>query len=114
MYVAMNRFRVKPEAADNFEAVWLKRESYLHEMEGFMTFQLLRGSAKPDHVLFSSYTLWRTRQHFDAWTKSSQFSASHKRADSNAPSMIMGHPEFEGFDVIQQLEAHARQHETVR
>ncbi|MDT2022178.1 antibiotic biosynthesis monooxygenase [Methylocella sp. CPCC 101449] len=113
MFVAMNRFRVIPERANDFEATWLKRESYLHEMEGFMTFQLLRGAEKPDHVLFSSYTLWRTRQHFDAWVQSAQFAASHKRAGNSQPTII-GHPEFEGFDVIQQLEAHAKQPESVR
>jgi heme-degrading monooxygenase HmoA len=101
-YVAMNRFRVKPEAADDFEAMWLARESYLDQMQGFVSFQLLRGAPKEDHVLFSSYTLWATREDFDAWTKSSQFAASHKRA-TDRPPMTMGHPEFEGFDVMQSI-----------
>lgn len=104
MFVAMNRFRVRPESAEEFEQVWLSRESYLHEMKGFVTFHLLRGAAGGDHVLFSSYTLWETRADFEAWTRSAQFVASHKRA-ANGPSMTLGHPEFEGFDVIQSIDA---------
>jgi heme-degrading monooxygenase HmoA len=106
MYVAMNRFRVKPEAADDFEAMWLARESYLDQLNGFVSFQLLRGAPKEDHVLFSSYTLWASKQDFEAWTKSPQFAASHKRASSSdRPPMTMGHPEFEGFDVVQSIAA---------
>jgi heme-degrading monooxygenase HmoA len=102
MYVAMNRFRVKPEAAEEFEKMWLTRESFLDQMRGFVSFQLLRGPSKADHVLFSSYTLWETRDDFEAWTRSGQFAASHKRAEGRPP-MTMGHPEFEGFDVVQTV-----------
>ena len=104
MFVAMNRFRVRPDAADEFQDMWLKRESYLDQLDGFITFHMLRGPAKEDHVLFSSYTLWASRQAFEAWTRSPQFAASHKRA-ADRPPMTMGHPEFEGFDVVQTLEA---------
>ncbi|MEO1710087.1 MAG: antibiotic biosynthesis monooxygenase, partial [Pseudomonadota bacterium] len=51
MYVAMNRFKVTKETARDFEELWNKRESYLHELDGFEGFHLLRGPEKDDHIL---------------------------------------------------------------
>ena len=42
MYIAMNRFKVLKEAAKDFENVWFTRESYLHELPGFVAFQVLQ------------------------------------------------------------------------
>ena len=43
MYIAMNRFKVLKDAAKDFENVWFTRESYLHELPGFVAFHLLKG-----------------------------------------------------------------------
>ncbi|WP_112662767.1 antibiotic biosynthesis monooxygenase family protein [Microvirga flavescens] len=102
MFIAMNRFKVSTGAATEFEQIWLKRESYLHELEGFVEFHLLRGPAREDHVLYSSYTLWETKAHFEAWTQSEQFRVAHTRA-SAGPQLTLGHPEFEGFEVLQTI-----------
>lgn len=108
MYVAMNRFKVNKESTTQFEQVWLSRESFLHTLNGFKEFHLLRGPVKDDYALYSSYTLWQTYEDFVAWTQSDAFKTSHKRADNNKaqnPSMYLGHPEFEGFETIQTLYA---------
>jgi hypothetical protein len=36
MFIAMNRFKVVKESAEDFEQVWLGRDSHLGEMEGFV------------------------------------------------------------------------------
>ena len=102
MYIAMNRFKVPKEAAKDFEDIWLNREVYLHELEGFVEFHLLKGPERDDHVLYSSYTLWRTYGNFEAWTNSEQFRRSHAAAANRKP-LHMGHPEFEGFHVLQTV-----------
>jgi heme-degrading monooxygenase HmoA len=73
MFIAMNRFKVLKDCTQDFENVWFSRESYLHELPGFMAFHLLRGPEKEDHILYSSHTVWRSHADFEAWTKSEAF-----------------------------------------
>lgn len=104
MFIAMNRFKVLKDATEEFEQRWLSRESYLHELEGFVEFHMLRGPEREDHILYSSHTIWATKAHFEAWTRSEQFRTSHTRASTgNNKPLTLGHPEFEGFEVIQVI-----------
>lgn len=106
MYIAMNRFRVLKDQAKAFEQLWATRESYLHEMKGFVEFHLLKGPEKEDHHLYSSHTLWETYEDFLAWTKSEAFRKAHARAgNERTQPLTVGHPEFEGFHVIQEVKA---------
>ena len=102
MFIAMNRFKVQPGAEADFEQVWTGRDTHLHGVPGFVEFHLLRGPAGDDHVLYSSHTIWRSREDFEAWTRSDAFRAAHARAGENRP-LYLGHPEFEGFEVIQTI-----------
>lgn len=102
MFIAMNRFKVKPDCVEEFETVWRERESYLDQLPGFMEFHLLKGPVRDDHVLYSSHTTWRTKADFEAWTKSDQFRAAHARAGQGKP-LTQGHPEFEGFESVLAL-----------
>ena len=103
MFIAMNRFKVVPGAQGEFERVWTTRDSHLDGIPGFVAFHLLRGPERDDHVLYSSHTLWRSRGDFEAWTRSEAFRLAHRDAGSNRP-LYLGHPEFEGFEVIQTVE----------
>ncbi len=103
-FIAMNRFKVRPEEQDTFTERWLGRESLLQTVPGFLGFHLLRGPARDDHVLYASHTLWQSHAHFDAWTRSDQFRAAHAGAGSSRP-VTLSHPEFEGFEVIQEIPA---------
>lgn len=100
MFIAMNRFKVRKDASDEFEAVWRDRDSHLGEMDGFLEFHMLRGPEREDHVLYASHTVWRSRADFEAWTRSEQFRRSHARAPGSKP-LYLEHPEFEGFEAIQ-------------
>jgi heme-degrading monooxygenase HmoA len=104
MFIACNRFRVIPAHTAEFEATWLNRESHLHEVPGFQTFHLMRGPAHEDHVLYSSFTRWESRAAFEAWTRSEQFRRAHAGAGQSKPTTL-GPPQFEGFEVLQTIEA---------
>ena len=100
MFIAMNRFQVKIGSEAAFETVWRTRESYLSNMAGFVEFHLLKGPVLEDHTLYSSHTTWIDKAAFEAWTKSEAFRAAHHKAGDNKP-LYLGHPQFEGFEVIQ-------------
>ena len=102
MFIAMNRFQVKLGQEQAFETVWATRESYLGNMAGFVEFHLLKGPLADDHRLYSSHTTWVDKAAFEAWTRSEEFRRAHARADNNTgESLYLGHPKFEGFEVIQ-------------
>jgi len=96
MFIAMNRFKVLKDCTQEFENVWLSRESYLHELPGFVAFHLLKGPELEDYVLYSSHTMWRSYADFEGWTKSEAFRKAHARAGGGKPTTL-GHPEFEGL-----------------
>jgi heme-degrading monooxygenase HmoA len=103
MFIAMNRFKVIPGSQADFERVWTTRDTRLRRVPGFVEFHLLRGPEREDHVLFASHTIWRNRADFEAWTKSEAFRLAHQSAGQNKP-LYLGHPEFEGFEVIQTVD----------
>lgn len=103
MFIAMNRFKVIKGAEQDFEHVWLSRETHLNEVPGFVAFHLLKGPERDDHVLYASHTIWRSRADFEGWTKSEQFRKAHGGAGPSKP-LYQGHPEFEGFQVLQTVE----------
>ena len=104
MYLAMNRFTVPLENASEFEDLWLTRESRLQEMDGFVSFHMLRGPEEAGNVLYASHTVWQTEAHFRAWTTSAEFRASHARA-GDTRTLYVGTPKFEGFTSIQEIDA---------
>ena len=60
MFIAMNRFQIAHGFEDGFEQVWRQRESYLSEVPGFKTFNLLKGPVREDHVLYASHSVWES------------------------------------------------------
>ncbi|MEL6747839.1 MAG: antibiotic biosynthesis monooxygenase [Pseudomonadota bacterium] len=104
MFIAMNRFKVAPDSTQAFERIWRDRESHLHEVPGFQGFHMLRGPAHDDHVLYASHTLWASQDHFTAWTRSEQFRKAHADAGNQSTrATYLEPPQFEGFDVIQEI-----------
>jgi heme-degrading monooxygenase HmoA len=102
MYIAMNRFKVIKGSEEEFERRWLGRDTYLDQLPGFVEFHLLRGPDRGDHMLYSSHTVWASREAFEDWTRSEEFRAAHRSAGENKP-LHLGHPEFEGFEAIQTI-----------
>mmetsp|Transcript_7667 Transcript_7667/g.16811 ORF Transcript_7667/g.16811 Transcript_7667/m.16811 type:complete len:161 (-) Transcript_7667:778-1260(-) len=90
-FVACNRFCVRPEAASVFEERWASRTSSLRELDGFISFTMLRrdfgqkghgaggsGGNSGDDYNYMSCTIWRDRAAFDGWRQSQQFGNAHK------------------------------------
>jgi len=102
MFIAMNRFKVARGQEVEFEEVWRARDSRLDTVPGFQTFHLLRGPEAEEHTLFSSHTVWESRDAFEAWTKSDAFRTAHRDAGSHK-GLYLGHPQFEGFEVVLTL-----------
>ncbi len=102
MFIAMNRFKVVKGSETEFESVWLNRESHLQDLPGFIEFHMLKGPDRDDHTLYSSHTVWASRGDFENWTRSEAFRAAHRGAPTSKP-LYLGHPEFEGFEVIQTV-----------
>lgn len=104
MFIAMNRFLVKKGSEEAFERIWQRRESHLDRMPGFVEFHLLKGPQADDHTLYSSHTVWQSRETFEAWTRSEEFHKVHARADGETMgSLCLEHPKFEGFEVRQTI-----------
>ena len=104
MFIAMNRFRVIPGEEETFEAIWKNRKSYLDEVPGFVEFHMLRGPSEEDHTLYASHTVWRSKADFEGWTTSEAFRKAHAGAGQSKP-VYAGPPRFEGFEVIQTVNA---------
>jgi len=104
MFIAMNRFQVLRGQEAAFEAVWLSRDTHLESVPGFLKFNLLRGPERDDHTLYASHSQWASKAAFEAWTKSEAFRLAHRGAGDNKP-LYMGHPQFEGFEVLQEVAA---------
>lgn len=105
MFIAMNRFQVLPGQERAFEEVWLGRETHLEAVPGFVGFHLLRGERHEDYSLYASHSVWRSRDDFEAWTRSEAFRRAHAGAGGNKP-LYLGHPRFEGFEVLQTVRPH--------
>lgn len=104
MYIAMNRFIINPGFESAFEEVWRNRDSKLALVSGFQTFKLLKGPVddKNNTTLYASHTIWNSYEDFVAWTKSEHFREAHRNAGDNS-AMYVGHPNFEGFEVVEGM-----------
>ena len=99
MYIAMNRFKIVKGKEDIFEDIWKNRDSHLDNVTGFKKFNLIRGASNDDFTLYASHSTWASKHAFTNWTKSEAFRKAHKNAGS-AKNIYIGHPKFEGFEVI--------------
>ncbi len=93
VFVAMNRFKVLEGKEEAFEKRWAERESKLEGMDGFLTFLLLRRDAlkAEDGFNYSTLTVWRNRDAFDAWRASSANAKAHAKSEDAEP-MFDGAP----------------------
>lgn len=100
MYIAMNRFKIKPGCEQDFIDIWRNRETYLDSVPGFKTFNLLQGPGSEEFTLFASHSTWDSKQAFVAWTESEQFRKAHAGAGGKSKDIYLGPPQFEGFEAV--------------
>jgi len=100
MYIAMNRFKIKPGCEQDFIDIWKNRDTYLDTVPGFKSFNLLQGPITEDYTLFASHSEWESQQDFVNWTESEQFRKAHAGAGEKSQDIYLGPPQFEGFGVV--------------
>lgn len=100
MYLAMNRFKIKPGSEQEFIDVWKERESFLEEVPGFKSFNLLKGPATDEFTLFASHSVWESEEAFINWTHSEAFAKAHAQAGTKTRDIYLGPPNLECFDSV--------------
>ena len=99
MILVANRIFVSPAHAGAFEHLFITRARLVDGMPGFIANQLLRPVAAGDPYVVQ--TLWETRAHFVAWTKSPEFVEGHARTDDLPAGTFTRHPKLEIHEVFQ-------------
>ena len=99
MYIAMNRFKIKPGHEQDFIDIWKNRDTHLDEVPGFRQFNLLQGATDEQCTLFTSHSVWDSEEAFVNWTKSEAFRKAHAQA-GDSKGIYLGPPQFEGFKAV--------------
>lgn len=100
MFITMNRFQVNEGREEDFINVWKNRDSFLNEVPGFKSFNLLQGNTEDGITLFSSHACWEDRAAFEAWTKSEAFRKAHAGAGNQPEGIYAGPPKLELFEAV--------------
>jgi heme-degrading monooxygenase HmoA len=100
MFLAMNRFRIALGKEEAFVTHWRNRNSYLNEVPGFVSFNLLRAPSTDEHTLFASHTVWESEQAFADWTQSEAFRKAHMAAGQSSRDLYLGPPQLELFESV--------------
>ena len=99
MDIAINGFKITLGRENDFENIWKERDTHLENVPGFKKFNLIKGKKQDTHRLYASHSEWNSEEDFINWTKSDAFRQAHKGAVQHR-YIYLGHPEFEGFEVI--------------
>jgi heme-degrading monooxygenase HmoA len=100
MFIAMNRFKIKPGMEQEFIDIWKQRDSYLDDVPGFKEFHLLQGQRFDEYTLFASHSVWESEQAFEDWTKSDAFRKAHAHAGEKTRDVYLGPPQLEFFNAV--------------
>jgi len=65
----------------------------------FINFNLIKGKENDEFTIYASHSTWSSEIDFINWTKSESFREAHKNA-GQSKEIYIGHPEFEGFNVV--------------
>jgi heme-degrading monooxygenase HmoA len=81
-FVAINVLTVPDGGGPTLEERFARRAGSVERAVGFERFELLRPLAGTDQYLV--YTRWRSREDFEAWTRSQSFRGGHGAASGRA------------------------------
>ena len=99
MFLAMNRFKIARGREQEFVDIWTNRETFLQDVPGFKSFNLLAGPVTEEYALYVSHSLWQTRQDFKNWTRSEAFRKAHANAGASK-GIYLGPPVLETFEKV--------------
>ncbi|MGV1048738.1 MAG: antibiotic biosynthesis monooxygenase family protein [Solirubrobacterales bacterium] len=77
----MNVVQVPEAKREDFERAFAERESHLHQAEGFVGFELLRGSGESEGE-YVVLTRWQSEGAFRAWFMGGLFKLNHRHVDA--------------------------------
>jgi len=98
MFVTMNRFSIRPEHWEDFEARFRQRAGLVDGQPGFIRNAVLRPVGDDgQHVVM---TLWESRADFEAWTRSEAFRKAHERAGQTPKEWFAGPSRLEMFESV--------------
>lgn len=112
-FVAMNRFSVARGNSGAFEERFAKRDSILTEFDGFRGFLLLRrdGAKRPgdggdpdDGYTHSTFSVWDSKESFDAW-RASEKPPAKNGSPSSRPNIFAKPPDATFYEGILALES---------
>ena len=98
-FVAMNRFKIAIGREPDFENIWRNRETHLDKVQGFKSFNLLKGDTNEEFTLYTSHSTWSSKTDFENWRRSEAFRSAHSEGGGHK-EIYLEHPKFEGFEVI--------------
>lgn len=100
MFVVMNKFQINAGKEEAFETAWRTRERHLQEFEGFRQFSLLKNeTAENGTTEYVSHTIWGSRENFDTWRNSQQFSRAHAGA-GGMDGVMAGPPQVSLYEAV--------------
>lgn len=86
MIVSMFHVQVPAEATAPFERSWQQRAGKVDAMSGFHGLEVLRDGVTPGKYIILTH--WETREDFDQWVNSPEFTAGHAHSgESGAQGM---------------------------
>ncbi|HSH05187.1 MAG TPA: antibiotic biosynthesis monooxygenase [Anaerolineae bacterium] len=97
MITVANRIPVNPAYAEAVEARFAQRASLVDQMDGFVSFTLLRPTKPEDPYVV--ITMWESKAHFEAWVKSPEFRAQHDNK-TLPPEAFAGANKIEIHEVV--------------
>ena len=100
MYLAMNRFQVNEGWEEDFIEIWRSRDSFLDEVPGFKSFNLLRGKKEGGITLFTSHSVWESKAAFEDWIHSEAFRKAHAGAGKSSEGIYAGPSKLELFEAV--------------
>jgi len=98
-FIAMNRFKIAIGRELDFEDIWKNRDTHLEAVIGFKNFNLFKGLTNDEYTLYTSHSTWNSRSDFENWKNSEAFRKAHSGGGEHQ-GIYLGHPKFEGFEVI--------------
>ena len=81
--VKINAIRVPEGMGEVIEQRFAARGDAMNEVDGFVSFELLRPTAGEDRYFV--YTRWESEEAFQAWRESQRFSESHAGVSGEKP-----------------------------
>ena len=88
--VKINAIRVPEGMGEMIEQRFAARGDAMNEVEGFLSFELLRPTAGEDRYFV--YTRWESEAAFQAWRESQRFAESHAGQTGGAPEATAARP----------------------